>query len=357
MVFFGLIFLIRILEIDFAYNSFKWKNNAKANAAVIVIIIGLRNISTKSKYLFTDNIKHEVKNINSYLVNAENIIVQKRSKPLSKIPLMCFGSMANDDGNLFFTEDEFNKLINENNSAVKYIKRAINGADFLRGNLKYCLWISDREKDEALKNDIIKDRVNKIKILRENSEREATQKLSSIPYKFGEIRHRETPSIVAPTTSSERREYIPAGFLTSDTIIANATNAIYDAEAWIFGVISSKIHMVWIKAVAGRLKTDYRYSSALVYNTFPFPKITQTQKEKIEELVNIILDERDKEYLKTLAELYDPNKMPDGLKKAHETLDLYIETIYRDKPFTSDEERLEHLFKLYEKMIKEEKQK
>lgn len=345
------------LEIDFAYNSFKWKNNAKANAAVIVIIIGLRNISNKSKYLFTDNIKHEVKNINAYLVNAENIIVQKRSKPLSKIPLMCFGSMANDDGNLFFTEDEFNKLINENNSAVKYIKRAINGADFLRGNLKYCLWISDKEKDEALKNDIIKDRVNKIKILRENSEREATQKLSSIPYKFGEIRHRETQSIVAPTTSSERREYIPAGFLTSDTIIANATNAIYDAEAWIFGVISSIIHMAWIKAVAGRLKTDYRYSSALVYNTFPFPKINQSQKEKIEELVNIILDERDKEYLKTLAELYDPDKMPQGLKKAHENLDLYIESIYRDKPFSSDEERLEYLFKLYEKMIKEEKQK
>ena len=115
--------------------------------------------------------------------------------------------------------------------------------------------------------------------------------------------------------------------------------------------------MVWMKTFAGRLETRYRYSSALVYNTFPFPKITQPQKEKIEELVNIILDERDKEYLKTLAELYDPNKMPDGLKKAHENLDLYIETIYRDKPFSSDEERLEHLFKLYEKMIKEENQK
>ena len=115
--------------------------------------------------------------------------------------------------------------------------------------------------------------------------------------------------------------------------------------------------MIWMKNIGGKLKSDYRYSAALIYNTFPFPKITQTQKEKIEELVNIILDERDKEYLKTLAELYDPDKMPDGLKKAHENLDLYIESIYRDKPFSSDEERLEHLFKLYEKMIKEENQK
>jgi type I restriction-modification system DNA methylase subunit len=338
------------VEIDFAYKSFKWQNNAKANAAVIVVIIGLRNASNKPKYLYTDNIKHEVKNINAYLVNAENIIVQKRSKPLSKIPSMCFGSMANDDGNLFFTEDEFNKLKNENNSAVKYIKRAINGADFLRGNLKYCLWISDKEKDEALKNNIIKDRVTKVKILRENSEREATQKLSSVPYKFGEIRHRETQSIVAPTTSSERREYVPAGFLTSDTIIANATNAIYDAEPWIFGVISSKIHMIWIKAVAGRLKTDYRYSSALVYNTFPFPNISQKQKDEITELVFGILDEREKHSQKTLAQLYDPNKMPEGLRKAHHALDIAIEQCYRPKPFQTDEERLEYLFKMYEEM-------
>lgn len=138
-------------------------------------------------------------------------------------------------------------------------------------------------------------------------------------------------------------------------LLLNSAYAIYDANLVTFAVITSYMHMIWVKIFAGRLKSDYRYSSNLCYNTFPFPKINQTQKEKIEELVNIILDERDKEYLKTLAELYDPNKMPDGLKKAHEKLDLYIETIYRDKPFLSDEERLEHLFKLYEKMIKEEK--
>ena len=345
------------IDIDFAYKSFKWQNNAKANAAVIVVIIGLRNISSKLKYLYTDNIKHEVKNINTYLVNAENIIVLKRSKPLSKLKPMSFGSMANDEGNLFFTEDEFNKLKNENNPAVKYIRPAINGADFLRGNSKYCLWISDKEKDEALKNDIIRDRVCKVKVIRENSVREATQKLSLIPYKFAEIRHKETQSIVAPTTSSERREYIPAGFLTSNTIIANATNAIYNAEPWIFGIISSKIHMTWIKAVAGRLKTDYRYSSALVYNTFPFPNITQKQKDEIAELVFHILDEREKHSQKTLAQLYDPDKMPEGLKKTHQNLDFAIERCYRSKPFANDEERLEYLFKMYEEMTSKEVKK
>jgi len=342
------------LEIDFAYQSFKWKNNAKDNAGVTVIIVGLRNSSSKPKYLYIDNIKHEVKNINAYLVNADNIIVQKRSKPLSKIPPMCFGSMANDEGNLFFTEDEFNKLKNENNPAVKYIRPAVNGADFLRGNSKYCLWISDKEKDEALKNDIIKDRVNKVKILRENSIREATQKLSLIPYKFAEIRHKETQSIVTPTTSSERREYIPAGFLTPNTIIANATNAIYNAEPWVFGIISSKIHMAWVRAVGGSLETRIRYSSVLCYNTFPFPNISQKQKDEITELVFGILDEREKHSQKTLAQLYDPDKMPEGLRKAHHTLDRAIEQCYRTKPFESDEERLEYLFRMYEEMTKQE---
>ena len=339
------------IEVDFAYQSFKWQNNAKHNAGVIVIVLGLRNISNKSKYLYCDNRKQEVKNINSYLVNASNIIVNKKSKPLSKLSKMSFGSMANDDGNLFFTEDEFNKLKKENDSAIKYIKRAINGSDFLKGVLKYCLWISDKDKDEALKINVIKNRVNKVKYLREHSKREATKKLSSTAYKFAEIRHKETHSIITPTTSSERREYIPAGFLTSDTIIANATNAIYDPEPYVMGVISSKMHMTWMRTVSGRLKTDYRYSSTLVYNTFPFPDISQKQKDAITELVYNILDEREKHSEKTLAQLYDPDKMPDGLREAHHELDLAIEQCYRKKPFDSDEERLEYLFGLYEKMV------
>jgi len=338
------------IEIDFAYKSFKWQNNAKANAAVIVVIVGLRNSSNKPKYLYTDNIKHEVKNINAYLVNAENIIVQKRSKPLSKLKPMSFGSMPNDGGNLLLTEDEKNKLLENYPETQKLIKNFSGSQEFINGQNKYCLWITDENKYFAFANPIIKDKIEKCQKHREKSDREATKKLASIPYKFAEIRFKNSDSIIIPRVSSENRKYIPCGFLNSDTVISDSAQAIYDAEPWIFGVISSVMHMVWMRTVAGRLKTDYRYSSALVYNTFPFPNISKKQKEELIELVFGILDEREKHSQKNLAQLYDPNKMPEGLRKAHHALDVAIEQCYRTKPFESDEERLEYLFKMYEEM-------
>lgn len=341
------------IEIDFAYKSFKWQNNAKANAAVIVVVIGLRNISIKPKYLYMSNIKHEVKNINAYLVNAENIIVHKRSNPLSKLKEMSFGSMPNDGGNLLLTLEEKNKLV-ENYPETKILIKNFSGSqEFINGQNKYCLWITDENKDLAFSNPIIKEKIGKCKLHREKSDREATNKLSSVPHKFAEIRFKNSDSIIVPATSSERREYIPSGFLNSDTIISNSANAIYDAKPWIFGVISSLMHMVWMQTVAGRLKTDYRYSSALVYNTFPFPNISQKQKDEITELVFAIIYEREQHSQKTLAQLYDPNKMPEGLQKAHQTLDKAIEQCYRPKPFESDEERLEYLFRMYEEMTGE----
>ncbi|MDD2790351.1 MAG: N-6 DNA methylase [Sulfurimonas sp.] len=342
------------IEIDFAYKSFKWQNNAKSNAAVIVVVIGLRNISNKPKYLYMSNIKHEVKNINAYLVNADNIIVHKRSKPLSKLKPMSFGSMPNDGGSLLLTLEEKNLLL-ENYPEVKCLIKKFSGSqEFINGQSKYCLWITDDMKNMAFDNPIIKEKIEKCKIHRENSDREATNKLVSIPYKFAEIRFKNSDSIIVPATSSERRDYLPIGFLNSDTVISNSANAIYDAELWIFGIISSIMHMAWVRAVGGRLKTDYRYSSALVYNTFPFPNISQKQKEMLTELVFNVLDEREKHSQKTLAALYDPDKMPEGLRKAHHTLDTYIEQCYRPKPFESDEERLEYLFRMYEEMTSKE---
>jgi len=343
------------IEIDFAYKSFKWQNNAKANAAVIVVIIGLRNVSNKPKYLYTDNIKHEVKNINAYLVNAENIIVQKRNKPLSKLKPMSFGNMPNDGGNLLLTQDEKNKLIDDYPETQILIKRFSGSQEFINGQSKYCLWITDENKDLAFANPIIKDKIEKCQSHREKSDREATNKLASIPHKFAEIRFKNSDSIIVPRVSSENRKYIPCGFLDSNSVISDSAQAIYDAESWIFGVISSSMHMAWMQTVAGRLKTDYRYSSALVYNTFPFPNISQKQKDEITEVVFSVLDEREKHSEKTLAQLYDPNKMPEGLQKAHHALDTAIEQCYRPKPFESDEERLEYLFKMYEEMTSKEK--
>ena len=345
------------LEIDFAYNSFKWKNNAKDNAGVTVIIIGLRNISAKSKYLFADNIKHEVKNINAYLVNADNIIVQKRNAPLCDVLEMQFGNMANDGGQFILTDEEKEKLIDSEPLSSKYIKKLLGSEEFLNGKSRWCLWLKDLDFTDLEQMPQTKERIEKVKAIRLQSTREATKKLANNPHLFGEIRQSQSDYLIIPRVSSENRYYVPFGYISKDTIVTDRCAFIPDADLSLFGVMTSAMHMSWMKATCGRLETRYNYSIQLVYNTFPFPKITQSQKEKIEELVNSILDERDKEYLKTLAELYDPNKMPNGLRKAHENLDLYIETIYRDKPFSSDEERLEHLFKLYEKMIKEENQK
>ncbi|MEA3354129.1 MAG: DNA methyltransferase [Campylobacterota bacterium] len=344
------------IEINFAYKSFKWSNNAKANAGVIVSVIGLSNKLNQTKYLYQEELKKEVKTINAYLLNSVEIIIQSRTKPLSSsLNQMILGSMANDDGNFFLTLEEKEMLLSDYPESYKFIKKTLGSAEFIRGIEKWCLWIEDDDLDEALKIPMIKNRLENITLFRSKSSAKCTVEYAKFPNKWKQRTYKDSNSVIVPIVSSERREYIPTDFLSEPVVIKNSAYAIYDATLITFAIISSKIHMVWMKTFAGRLKSDYRYSSSLVYNTFPFPKITQTQKDKIEELVHLILDERDKNYTKTMAELYDPDKMPEGLKLAHHNLDIYIESCYRDKAFESDEERLEYLFRLYEKMIREEK--
>jgi type II restriction/modification system DNA methylase subunit YeeA len=338
------------IEISFAHLSFKWTNNAKSNAGVTVAIIGLRNVSSESKYIFQSNSIKQAQNINPYLIDAKNIYVTKNSKSISNLSEMCFGSMANDGGNLFLSPQEYHDIIEKYPNAKPLIKKLLGSQEFIRGEKKYCLWITDELKDLAFSIPEIKQKIDKVGSVRLNSKRAATNVLADQPYKFGKIRHKKGNSIIIPRVSSERREYIPIGFLDENTIISDSAIAIYDPETWILGIISSKMHMAWVKTVAGRLKTDYRYSSTLCYNTFPFPNINEDQKKRIEMYVFDVLDERERHPEKTLAELYDPDKMPDGLRQAHHNLDIAIEQCYRTKPFASDEERLEHLFTLYEQM-------
>lgn len=190
--------------------------------------------------------------------------------------------------------------------------------------------------------------------MRLESKNKSTQLFAKTPYLFGQIRHLEVPSIIVPRTTSERRTYIPLGFIDETTIISDLASSIpYDSNHT-FAIISSRMHMTWVRAVAGRLKTDYRYSSALCYNTFPFPEITQAQKTTLEDHVFKVLDAREHHPEKTMAELYDPDKMPEGLRQAHHEMDLAVEQCYRSRPFKSDEERLEYLFRLYEEMIQKE---
>ena len=342
------------IEIDFAYQSFKWTNNAKGNAGVTVIIVGLRNVSNKPKYLFKENLRKLAKNINPYLLDSANVIVTGRSKPLSKFPKISFGSMANDGGHLLLNEKEKRILDSQNPNSIKYIKQFSGGAEYVRGIKKYCLWIEDDDLKEAYKIKPIQERIDKVEIHRLNSKRKATQVLAETPHQFGEIRHQNTDSIIIPATSSERREYIPIGFLNEDTIISNSAMAIYHAQPWLFAVVTSRMHMVWVRSVGGKLKTDYRYSAKLCYNTFPFPDITTKQKENLNLYVFAILDERAKHPGKTMAQLYNPDTMPKGLKQAHQKLDEAVEKCYRLQPFKNDTERLEYLFKLYEEMTKKD---
>lgn len=267
---------------------------------------------------------------------------------------MTLGDMAKDGGYLILTTNEKNSILNKYPDAKKFIRKLVGAQEFIRGSERWCLWINEHNLSDAEIIPPINERIKNTAKSRLESKKKATQEYTVLSYRFVEIRKQETPSILIPTVSSEKREYIPIGYNESTDIINAPNQVIYDPEPHIFAIISSRMHMTWVRTVAGRLKTDYRYSSALCYNTFPFPEITKTQKTTLEDHVFKVLDEREQYPEKTMAQLYDPDKMPDGLRKAHHEMDLAIEQCYRPQPFKNDDERLEYLFKLYEKMIKEE---
>lgn len=341
-------------EIGFAYRSFKWTNNAKAKAAVIVIIVGIRNACAKPKYIFDNSLIVTAKNISPYLIESENVYVYGRREALSKIPAMSFGSMPNDDGHLILNTDEYKYLLEKYPDSRRFLKRLIGSKEFINDIARWCIWIDDEHLSDAMNIDFIKERVNKVKQYRKLSDREATNSLAIFPHRFAEVRYKKGESIIIPRVSSEKRIYMPIGFLNEQYVISDSAQSVYNAEPWVFSMITSRMHMTWMRAVAGRLKSDYRYSTALCYNTFPFPAISDIQKKELDKHVHHILEEREKHSEKTLAQLYDPKKMPESLHKAHLLNDLAVERCYRSKEFESEEERLEYLFKLYEQMIAEE---
>lgn len=340
------------VDISFAYESFKWSNNAKHNAGVTCTIIGLKNKSfEKEKFIFSNRQIKSVKNISPYLYDGRSIIVHHRSTPVSNFPTMAFGSKPTDGGFLILSPDEKRHFIANSPQIQPLIKRFMGADDLINGIERYCLWITDSTLPLAKSSPDICERLRLCANFRRKSKAKCTVAYAERPHLFKQRAHRNTYSIIVPSVSSERRIYIPMGFVDSNTVVSNAANAIFDAQPWVFGVINSHIHMVWVKTVSGRLKTDYRYSATLCYNTFPFPRISEHQREELSELAQQILFQREMHSEKTLAELYDPDKMPVELKEAHHQLDLAVERCYRSKPFESDEERLKHLFKLYERMI------
>ena len=320
-----------------------------------VIILGLRNKSTKPKYLYNNNIRREAKNVNAYLLDSADIIIVPRNKSISGFPSLPKGNMPYDGGNLILTDFEKNELLIKYPKSEKFFKKLYGASELMDGANRWCLWIRANDLEEAKSFDFIKERIEKVKQMRLSSSDAGAHKLALTPYRFREINETKISSIAIPLTTSERREYIPLCIIDSTYIGTNALSILYDVEPYYFGILHSKMHMVWVDAVGGKLETRYRYSAKLCYNTFPFPEISEKQKLTINEYVFAILDERAKYPEKTMAWLYNPETMPKGLKEAHKNLDRAIEEIYRmGNPFTSDAERLEHLFKRYDEMTKKD---
>lgn len=361
--------LLTKATIDFAYTSFKWGNSAANNAGVTVAIVGLANEdnSKSDKYIFDENLARlTVNNINAYLASGENIIVEKKRQPLNGLPKMVFGNMPRDGGHLIIDTLEEKRSLCANYSELQnYIRTYIGSEEFINGKSRYVFWLDKTDYCAVEHLPEIKKRVEAVKVMRLASKKADTQRAAEYPYAFVE-RNRydeayatfkasgedEFLQILVPGTSSENRDYVPMGFVGEDTIISNSAYVIYNAPIWLLGLLESRMHMVWLRAVGGRLKTDYRYSAGLVYNTFPVPELSTRRKNMIEEQVFEILDLRE-ELGGTLAELYHKDTMPDSLREAHKKLDEIVERAYKDTPFNSDEERLSHLLKRYKEMTHE----
>lgn len=344
------------LEIFFARTSFKWSNNAKYNAAVTVAIMGVENKQNIQKVLFNerDNKAFYVDNINPYLAPSDNVIVAKTPNVPNGLPKAEFGCMPYDNGHLLMSEPEKDTLLESYPESSMFIKQIMGSQEFLNDVHRYCLWIDDDKREEAESIQPIRERIVATYNFRLNESKDGAS-LAERPHQFREhyiISEDSKDKIIIPRVSSERRLYIPIGYVDKDIIISDSAFAIYDAEKWLFALLTSNMHNLWVRTVGGRLKTDYRYSATLCYNTFPFPKLTAAQKETLNRMTQNILDIRDENFDMTLGEMYNPESMPAELFDAHHQLDLAVERIYRPEPFTSDEERLEHLFKLYSKMTK-----
>ena len=339
------------VEIDFAYQSFKWSNNAKYNAGVTVCIIGLSNKSKSIKRLYRNKQQSRCEYINSYLLAAPEILIERKKKPISNLPKMVFGNKPTDGGNLILTPQERDKIISEHPEADKFIRFYQGSDSFINGETRYCIWIGEDERKEAERIPAIKHRIEAVADFRSKSVAASTVDAAEYPHLFRQRAHQDGIALLVPSTSSERRNYIPIGFVNGDTIASNSTQVVYGANLLTFAMLANRMHTIWLSAVGGKLETRYRYSN-LVYDSFPFPKLTTAEKEGLERLAQNILNIRDENFDMTLGEMYNPETMPDELREAHHQLDLAVEHIYRTEPFTSDEERLEHLFKLYAKMTK-----
>lgn len=352
----NILFLVYKIKIHFAHRTFNWSNEAKGNAAVHVVIIAFANYDINIKSIFEyEDIKGEphevkVKNISPYLIEGKDLVLTSRTKPICNVQEMVNGSMPNDGGNLIYTKEDKDKLLNIEPNASEYFKRFVGAYEYLNNSERWCLWLVDINPSNLRMLPNVSNQIEAVRNYREKSTRDATRKLGKYPALFGEIRQPNSDYLIAPVVSSISRTYIPIAILSKDVIASNLVNIIPNASNYTLGIISSLMMMTWIRNTAGRLKSDWRLTKDNVYNNFPWPENpTEKQKQSIEEKAQKVLDVRVQFPDSSLADLYDPLTMPPALVKAHNDLDKAVDLAYRSQPFTSEANRMEFLFGLYEK--------
>ncbi|WP_116324227.1 class I SAM-dependent DNA methyltransferase [Cupriavidus taiwanensis] len=341
----------RGFEIRFAHTSFKWANLASKNAGVTVVIIGLGKKSSAPKMLYQDDLAKVCNTIGPYLVPNNLSYVQKSSHPIGEQSIMLFGNMPRDGGNLFLTSSLATQVASEDPIAKPFIKRFVGSDELINGRLRYCLWIEESQAIKAKKSKFIAQRMELVAENRRQSEAESTRQFSEQPHRFVQIAGAAKNSvIVVPRVSSENRPYLPVDYLTAEFVVGDRNFALYDAPLWNMALIASRLHWVWIGTVCVRMRTDFSYSNTLGWNTFPVPTLTEQNRADLIHCAENILLAREAHFPATIADLYELEKMPEDVRRAHEQNDEVLERIYIGRRFRNDTERLEKLFELYTKM-------
>jgi len=345
------------IVINFAHRTFAWSSEARGKAHVHVVIVGFSRQDKSPKRLFDYDAGSEEPSetnpsrLNAYLIDGPPILIHSRSKPICSVPPIVFGSMPNDGGALILNDKERKELLRIHPDAKGLLRRFVGALEFINSQSRWCLWLEGVSPDRWRSIQPIVDRVQACRKHRMESKRGITQNLAKSPYLFGEIRQPTSAYILVPSVSSEGRRYIPIGFCGRDVIASNLSLVVPNGGLYEFGILTSSMHMAWVRTVCGRMKSDYRYSAKLVYNNYPWPeKPTDKQKEAVEAAAQGVLDARALYADSTLADLYDPLSMPAELSKAHAKLDRAVEKCYRPQPFPSDRSRVEFLFELYQQL-------
>lgn len=340
------------IQIFFAHRTFRWDSEASLKAHVHCVIIGFcpNNFKKPKKLFSNDNVKL-ANNINPYLVDAENVFIEKRSKPINiDCEIMVYGSEPREGGFLILSQNERTDLINETPQSETYIKQFVSSDDYINNKVRYCLWLQNADTNILRKSKIIMERLNNCRIFRENSKQKQAHDMAQLPYLFASSRQPNTDYLLIPVVSSENRKYIPIGYMKQDIIVSNACFTISNAKLYTFGILISNVHMAWVRAVCGRLKSDYRYSNTIVYNNFPWCDPTPEQKAKIEQTAQAILDARSLYPDCSLADLYDELTMPKELRKAHQQNDFAVMAAYGFDRKITESECVAKLMEMYRGM-------